>query len=98
MLVRLVGRTTRFKFVLLLKFTPDVLVIPDKSTSSNEVIVSRMQVKSLLLSVPVRVSLRIFTGRIPASKIRSDNVPGVATWRVRVVSLLTNTYSFPHAV
>lgn len=46
MLVRLVGRIIRTIFVLPLKFTPDVFVIPDKSTSTNEVIVSRMQVKS----------------------------------------------------
>jgi hypothetical protein len=71
-----------------LKFTPDVLVIPDKSTSTNEVIVSRIQVKSASLSVPVRISLATNTGRVPASKIKSANVPGVATWRVRVVSLL----------
>lgn len=63
-------------------------MIPDKSTSTNEVIVSRMQVKSASLSVPVRVSLATNTGRVPASKIKFDNVPGVATWRVRVVSLL----------
>ena len=88
MLVRLVGRIIRTKFFLPSKFTPDVLVIPDKFTSTNEVIVLRMQVKSSSLSVPVRVSLATNTGRVPASKIKSDNVPGVATWRVRVVSLL----------
>ena len=98
MLVRLAGRITRTNFVLFRKFTPDVLVIPDKSTSTSEVIVSRMQVKSASLSVPVRINLGTRIGRVPASKIKSSNVPGVATWRVRVFSLLTNTYSFPHAV
>ena len=79
MLVRLVGKTIRTNFVLSVKFTPDVLVIPDKSTSTNEVIVSRIQVKSASLRVPVRVSLATNAGRVPASKIKSANVPGVST-------------------
>ena len=79
MLVRLVGRIIRTKFSLPSKYTPDVLVIPDKSKSTNEVIVSRIQVKSSSLSVPVRVSLATNTGRVPASKIKSSNIPGVAT-------------------
>ena len=90
MLVRLVGRIIRTKFSLPSKYTPDVLVIPDKSTSTSEVIVSRMQVKSASLSVPVRVSLATNAGRVPASKIKSSNVPGVATWSVSVFSLLIN--------
>ena len=82
---------------LLSKLTPDVLVILDKSTSCSEVIVSRMQVKSSSLSVPVRISLLIFTGRIPASKIKSDNVPGVSIWRVKELSLFIKRNSSPHA-
>ena len=79
MLVRLVGRIIRPNLALPLKFTPDVFVIPDKSTSTSEVIVSCIQVKSASLSVPVRVSLTILIGRFPASNIKSSNVPGVAT-------------------
>ena len=89
MVARLAGRMIRSKFVLLSKFTPDVLVISDKSTSISEVIVSRIQAKSSSLSVPVRVSFATLTGRIPASKIRSDKVPEVSTWRVKEFSLLT---------
>ena len=88
MLVRLVGRIIRINLLLPSKFTPDVLVISDKSTSTSEVIVLRIQVKSASLSVPVSVSLAIFTGRIPASKIKSAKVPGTSTWRVSIVSLL----------
>jgi hypothetical protein len=97
MVARLAGRMIRSKFILFSKFTPDALVIPDKSTSTSEVIVSRMQVKSALLSVPVRVSFATLTGRIPASKIRSDKVPEVSTWRVKELSLFIKRYSSPHA-
>ena len=98
MLVRLAGRIIFTNLDLALKYTPSVFVIPDKSTSTSEVIVPCIQLKSALLSVPVRINLATNAGRFPASKINSDNVPGVATWRVRVFSLLTNAYSFPHAV
>ena len=69
-----------------------VFVIADKSTSTKEVIVSRMQAKSSSLRVPVTVSFVTLIGRRPASKILSASVPGVSTWMVNVLSLFTNSF------
>ena len=68
-----------------------VFVISDKSTSTRDVIVSRMQVKSSSLRVPVTFSFATKAGRCPAAKIRSESVPGVFTLMVKEVSLFTYT-------
>ena len=91
-LVRLEGRIILLNLSLDWKLTPVVFVIPSKSTHINEVIVSRMQVKSSLLRVPVMVSSQTNAGRVPISHIKSSNVPGTSTWRVNTVSLLIYEY------
>ena len=61
--VRLSGRRILSKLLLFLKLTPVVFVMPDKSISTKEVIVSRMQVKSSSLSAPLTISLETNAGR-----------------------------------
>ena len=76
--VRFSGRRILSKLLLPLKLTPEVFVIADKSTSTKEVI-SRIQVKSSSLSVPVTVSLVTTAAREPALMISWAKVPGVET-------------------
>jgi hypothetical protein len=61
--VRFSGRRILTKLFLPLNLTPVVFVMPDKSTSAKEVIVSRIQVKSSSLRVPVTVSFVTLIGR-----------------------------------
>ena len=61
--VRFSGRIILRRLFLFSKLTPEVFVIPDKSTSINDVMVSRIQVKSSLFSVPVTVSFATNAGR-----------------------------------